>query len=189
MSVIKKIAMVAAAVLLFAMTATPANNAEQVIFSTPGFSPMTLTGNSTATSTPFGFWIWCAAEAAGPSKGGYQNFNACQGNVYFYSLDKHANPIIGFVTEGPDGIYTMHVFQGTFAEFKAGTLSPDFSCILTNASPVLSGPHGTNVHVECGTPATAFPPLGIPAIPFSSALGGGSGVSDVTNATVNVTGS
>jgi hypothetical protein len=107
--------------------------------------------------------------------------------MYFYALDKHASSIVGFVTEGPDGIYTMHVVEGTFAELKSGTLSPNFSCILTNATPATNGPHGTTVHVECGTPATVVPGV-IPLIPFSAALGGGSGVADVTNAVVNVTG-
>ena len=65
MKVIKRVVFVAAALLLLAMTATPANNAEQVIFSTPGWCCMQVFGNANGvTSTPFGFWIWCAAEAA-----------------------------------------------------------------------------------------------------------------------------
>jgi hypothetical protein len=53
-----------------AMTATSANNAEEVIFSTPG-SVITLSGNSKAAATPFGFWIWCSGGAPSGRKGGY----------------------------------------------------------------------------------------------------------------------
>jgi hypothetical protein len=190
-SAIKKLTLTTATLLLVVMTATSANNAEQVVFSIP-FSQidMALTGNNRANSTPFGFWIWCAAEAAEKSRGEYQLANACQGNMYFYSLDHNAKPIVGFVLENPDESYTMHVFEGTFAELKANNFTlphPDFSCTLTNLLPKLKGPYNT-VHVECGTAATAFPPAGIPAIPFSAALGGGTGIGNVSNATVVVTG-
>src|SRR5579859_853809 len=53
MSVIKKAALVVAAVVCAAMTATPANNSEQVVFSDTG-ALMTLVGNSKAATTPFG---------------------------------------------------------------------------------------------------------------------------------------
>src|SRR6266851_9887956 len=114
-SSIRKVAIVSVALLLFATRATPANNSEQVVFSGQGFM-MTLAGNAKATSTPFGFWIWCAAGAAPTSRGGYQLANACQGSMYFYLLSTLAQGVIGQVTEGPDGIYTMHVAEGTFAE-------------------------------------------------------------------------
>jgi hypothetical protein len=81
----QKISIVATSVLLLATTAMPANNAEQVVFSTPGFT-MNLSNNNKAQSTPFGFWIWCAAAAAPGSNGGYQNANACQGSMYFGSV-------------------------------------------------------------------------------------------------------
>src|ERR1043166_1063067 len=115
MSRISPITIKLAGLMSLAMIATPANNAEQVVFSTPGFA-MTLTGNSKAGTTPFGFWAWCAAEAAAGSQGGYQNANACQGSMYFYELDSHVTPVIGQVSETSDGIYTMNLIQGTPAQ-------------------------------------------------------------------------
>lgn len=168
----RKILIVGAALLSVAMIATPANNAEQVVFSTPGFA-MNLSGNTKATSTPFGFWIWCAAQAAPGSQGGYQNANACQGSMYFYELDTHSSHVIGQVSEGPDGIYTMHVVDGTPAQLFSGTLNPSYSCTLTNTVADPKGP-GNSVNVSC--------------IFLNSALGGGSGTATVTNAVVNVTG-
>jgi hypothetical protein len=82
MSSVGKIVIVSASLVLFSTRATPANNSEQVVFSGQGFV-MTLAGNTKATSTPFGFWIWCAAEAAPQGRGGYQLANACQGSMYF----------------------------------------------------------------------------------------------------------
>src|SRR6185369_16607848 len=108
MSAFKRVTVTAAALLFVAMSATPANNAEQVTFSAQG-ALMTLNGNSKGTTVPFGFWVWCAAEAAEGSNGGYQNDNACQGSMYFYGLDAHAEHVIGFVTEGSSGIYTMNL--------------------------------------------------------------------------------
>jgi hypothetical protein len=179
MSTFTKSMIVGGALLFVAMSASPANNAEEVVFSTPGFT-MQLVGNSKAAETPFGFWIWCAASAAPGSNGGYQRANACQGSMYFYALDTHVTPVIGFVTEGPDGIYTMNIFQGTFAQLKSGTLNPDYTCLLTNTTPDPKGP-GNGVDVSC-----AF---------LNPSLGGGTGFADgthgsspVTNATVNVTG-
>jgi hypothetical protein len=152
----------------------PANNAEELVFSTPGFFPMTLTGNTKGSATPFGFWIWCAASPS-PASGQptYQFFNACQGSMYFYALDKHEEPVIGFATETDEGLYTMTVVQGTFAQLRTGTLNPAFICFLNNPALAHSGP--TNeVDVDC-----TF---------FSSALGGGTGTAAVTNSTVVVTG-
>ncbi len=51
-SPVRRNTVIAAALLLVGMNATAANNAEQVIFSTPGFL-MTLTGNSIASETGF----------------------------------------------------------------------------------------------------------------------------------------
>lgn len=172
---LKKGLVVGAAILSITMSARAANNAEQVIFSTPGF-PMQLSGNEIATSTGFGFWVWCAAEAAAPSRGGYQNANACQGSMYFYGLDKHATPVLGEVEEGTDGIYSAHVVQTTFAKLKANGFVPPpdspYFCTLTNLDPDPIGPNNS-VRVDCV---------------FSSALGGGTGTAIVTNAVVNVTG-
>ena len=168
MSVIKKIGLAVALLLFAAISAVPANNAEQVVFSKTG-GLMTLVGNSKGTSTPFGFWVWCAGQAAPGSNGGYQNANACQGSMYFYALEKPAQGVIGQVTEGAPGIYTMHVVDGTFAQLKSNTLNPSFSCSLTNVTP----DGGSSVTVSCV---------------FFTPLGGGLGSATVTGAIVNVTG-
>ncbi len=171
MSVMKKVVSCVAVLLFVAMSAAPANNAEEIIFSKTG-GTMTLSGNGKAIATPFGFWVWCAGSPAPGSKGGYQNANACQGSMYFYGLDTHATGVIGEVSEGPDGIYTMDVVQGTAAQLFSGTLDPDYFCSLTNTTPDPKGP-GNGVHVSCS---------------FASSLGGGSGSATVTDAVVNVTG-
>jgi hypothetical protein len=167
MSSVRKIVIVSASLVLFATSATPANNSEQVVFSGQGFV-MTLAGNTNATSTPFGFWIWCAAEAAPQGRGGYQLANACQGSMYFYGLSTAAQGVIGQVTEGPDGIYTMHVLEGTFAELKSGSLTPNFLCTLQNTNPD-AGP----VQVSCSFP--------------DPSMGGGVGAA-LVNPVVRVTG-
>ncbi len=168
MSMMKKVGLCAVALLFVAMAAIPANNAEQIVFSkTGGF--MTLVGNS-KPNTPFGFWIWCAGSAAPGSNGGYQNGNACQGSMYFYALETKATGVVGFVTEGPAGIYTMHVEQGTAAQFFSGTLNPAYICTLNNTT---SNPPGNPVNVSCT---------------FMPSLGGGMGTATVADAVVNVTG-
>jgi len=73
--------------------------------------------------------------------------------MYFYALDTHAEPIVGFMTEGPDCFYTQHVLQGTFAQLKSGTLNPPFACILQNTTLIPRGSGNSTVHVECGTSA------------------------------------
>lgn len=174
MSIRKRLSLAAAALLLVpvASSRVAAQGAEQVIFSAPGFG-MTLTNNRKAESTPFGFWLWCVAEGAETSKGGYPADNVCQGSMYFYGLDHNASHVIGFVEEGAeDGVYTAHVLEGTPAQLFAGTLNPSFTCTLTNQDPDTKGP-GHAVTVDCT---------------FAPSLGGGTGHSVVTNAVVNVTG-
>ena len=172
-SLIKRVTLVAAALLLVGMTAKAANNAEQVVFSTPGFL-MNLSGNSNGSTTPFGFWIWCIAGAAPNGGGPYQLDNACQGSMYFYRLDNQATHVLGFSTEIEDGIYTMTVLEGRLPELLNGSIftNADYRCMLTNTTP---GGHGLGnaVQVDCA---------------FSPALGGGTGSALVTNAVVNVTG-
>jgi hypothetical protein len=174
-SALKRVVVVGAAILWISISARAANNAEQVVFSTPGFL-MQLSGNQKAESTPFGFWVWCAAEAAPTSRGGYQNANACQGNMYFYALDTHATPVLGAVAEIADGIYSANVVQTTFAQLKANGFVPPpdspYFCTLTNLDPDPIGPNN-RVQVSCK---------------FSQALGGGFGTAIVDNAVVNVTG-
>ena len=172
MSVIKKAVLVVAAMLVVAMTATSANNAEQVIFSDTG-AILTLTGNqSNLATTPFGFWIWCAGQAAPGSNGGYQNAGACQGSMYFYALQTKASHVVGDVSENPSGIYTMHVVEGTAAQLFSGTLNPSFTCTLANTVPNPTGPANT-VKVSC----------------MFIRLGGGTGNATDTGAVVNITGS
>ena len=170
MSVMSKVVLVVAAVLFAAMTASPANNAEQVVFSDTG-ALMSLSGNQNATSTPFGFWIWCAGAAAPGSSGGYQNGNACQGQMYFYALQTKATHVVGFVTENPSGIYTMHVVEGTAAQLFSGTLNPTYTCTLANTTLNPKGP-GNTVQVGC----------------VFIGLGGGLGADTDTGAVVNITG-
>jgi hypothetical protein len=165
MTTLKRIALAGALLLLVAMTATPANNAEQIVFSTPG-STMQLSDGS---NTDFGFWIWCAGQAAPRSQGGYQNANACQGAMYFYDVFSHSLPFLGDVAEGPDGIYTETVFQETLAQLQKNGFVPnsEIVCTLTNTIP--DGGHTVTVHCD-------FLALGI------------SGDATVNNAVVNVTG-
>jgi|RhiMethySRZTD1v2_1073278.scaffolds.fasta_scaffold157334_1 hypothetical protein len=164
------------ATILVATTATAANNAEQVVFSTPGFV-MDLVGNSHGSQTPFGFWIWCIAEPAPNGGGPYQEAQACQGSMYFYALDHNATHVIGFSEEDPvtEGIYTMTVLEGRLPELLDGSIftNADYGCRLTNILPGGKGRHGNSVEVECA---------------FSPALGGGFGSAVVPNAVVNVTG-
>ena len=168
MSAIKKVGLFAALLLLVTVSAVPANNAEQIVFSKTG-GLMNLVGNSKA-STPFGFWIWCAGQAAPGSNGGYQNANACQGSMYFYALSTPATHVIGQAAEGPSGIYTMHVVEGTAAQLFSNTLHPAYTCSLNNTTP--GG--GDSVQVSC--------------IFLDPALGGGMGSATVTGAIVNITG-
>jgi hypothetical protein len=172
MSVIKKVGLCAVALLFVTMSAVPANNAEQVVFSDTG-ALMNLVGNGKATTTPFGFWIWCSGSAAPGSNGGYQNANACQGSMYFYALETKATGVIGQVTEGAPGIYTMHIVQGTAAQLFSGTLHPAYTCTLTNTTPNPKGP-GNTVQVGC--------------IFIDPALGGGIGSALDTGVVANVTG-
>jgi hypothetical protein len=65
-SALKRVVVIGGVILSIAISARATNSAEQVIFSTPGFA-MQLSGNQFATSTGFGFWVWCAAEAAANS--------------------------------------------------------------------------------------------------------------------------
>jgi hypothetical protein len=139
-------------------------NAEQLVFSTPGFF-MPLTGNTSdlhgTGGTPFGFWIWCAAAPSPKSvPPTYQAALVCQGSMYFYFLGVPQHVASAFtVTEDAEGLYTITVF------------GRDFACTLNNTT-TNQGPHDT-VHTDCS---------------FSPGFGGGMGSVDVTNATVNTTG-
>jgi hypothetical protein len=134
---------------------------------------MDLTHNTKATSTPFGFWVWCQAEPAASGNGGYGAAKACQGAMYFYALDKHVTPVLGTVSEGPNGIYTMTLLQGTLAQLFSGSLNPAYMCTLSNTVPDAQGKISSNVVASCS---------------FTTALGNGTGSATVTNATVEITG-
>ena len=164
-----KLLLIVVVVAKLGATATyAAKNAEQVIFSTPGFFPMTLTGAPSAT--PLGFWVWCIAEPGGPpSNGVYGADKACQGSMYFYFLGQPEHMFSAAflnngsgISEGPDGIYTMAVDAA------------DFHCSLRNTSPSQTKALTNTVHVECT---------------FKNKLAAaGTGTADVTNSVVNVTG-
>ncbi len=169
LSLVKKVTIVAASLLFLVMTAMPANNAEQLVFSTSG-SFMTLSDNSIASSTPFGFWIWCAFHASSSSTPvTYQSAQVCQGSMYFYALGVPEHVVSAFLTkENPEGVYHLEVFGFKSPEQSA----PDFACFLTNQT-LKSGPTNT-VDVGC-----TF---------FNPELGGGTGSAVVTNAVVKDTG-
>jgi hypothetical protein len=166
-TLVKRAGVVAVTVLVATMTARAAINSGQVIFSTPGFL-MTLSDDST---TPFGFWIWCIADAAENGGGPYQIDHACQGSMYFYALDHNATHVIGGSSEGEEGIYTMNVWEGRLPELLNGSIftEADYHCTLTNTTEGGKG-LGTDVQVDCT---------------FKSGL---TGSALVTNAVVNVTG-
>ena len=175
MRVMKKVFFAAAVFLMAGVCAMAQNNAEQIVFSATGATMnLSNTSGNQPASTPFGFWVWCAGSAAAGSNGGYQNDNACQGSIYFYGLFRSAAHVIGFVTEAPDGIYTMNLVEGTAAELFAGTLNPSFSCTLTNTVPDAQGSVPSNVKAKC---MFLKPPFA-----------GVTGAVTVTNAVVQVTG-
>jgi hypothetical protein len=170
LSIVKRVVIVTTSLLVLTMTAAPAsNNAEQLVFSTSG-SFMPLDGNSTAASTPFGFWIWCAFQPSPASTPvTYQTAQVCQGSMYFYGLGVPEHVVSAFLTkENPEGVYHLEVFGFRSPQQSA----PDFSCFLTNQT-LQSGPTNT-VDVGC-----TF---------FNPALGGGTGSAVVTNAVVKDTG-
>src|SRR5713226_6318502 len=169
----RRLLLIAFVVGMLTVTATyAASNSEQVVFSTPGFFPMTLTGiaPSGGNLTPLGFWVWCIAEPGGPpSNGVYGADKACQGSMYFYFLG-HPEHVFGAaflnngsgITEVSDGIYKMTVDAA------------DFHCTLQNTVPSQTKALTNTVHVECT---------------FKNALAAaGMGTADVTNSVVNVTG-
>ena len=150
MSVNKRFTLIAPALLMVAVSATAQNNAEQVTFGAQGVT-MTLTNNTkNIPATPFGFWIWCSADAPSGSQGGYAAHHACQGSIYFYALG-HTMAVIGDVSEDPNngGIYTMSVLQGTLPELLSGTHVPAFTCTLTNKVPDAQGSINSAVDVNC----------------------------------------
>jgi hypothetical protein len=62
--------------------------------------------------------------------------------MYFYNLETKATGVIGQVTEGTAGIYTMHIVQGTAAQLFSGTLNPAY----LHSNQHDAGPEGTREH-------------------------------------------
>jgi hypothetical protein len=169
----RQLLLIALVVGMLAVTATyAASNSEQVVFSTPGFFPMTLTGTAPngGNVTPLGFWVWCIAQPGGPPSNGVYGANmVCQGSMYFYFL---GNPEHVFgaaflnngsgIAEVSDGIYKMTVDAA------------DFHCTLQNTAPTQTNGLTNTVHVECDFKNA-----------FAAAV---HGTADVTNSVVNVTG-
>jgi len=120
-------AVVALAVPVAILAGTPAASAarsEQVVFS----------GTSVGDFGPVGFWVWCTVDSHNP-------YDDCNGAMSFSGLQmtKHVD---GYVEETADDQYVMDV------ESSDGSID----CMLTNAPPIVSGPHNT-VTVTCSAPA------------------------------------
>ena len=157
---------------MLAATAThAANNSEQVIFSTPGFFPMTLTGVAPdgGHQTPLGFWVWCQAEGAEPSQGVYGADKACEGSIYFYFLGQPEHVFGAAFLNNGSGI--AEVSEGIY---KMTVDAEDFHCTLQNTVNVQTKAQTNTVHIACD---------------FKNKLAAaGSGTADVTNSVINVTG-
>jgi hypothetical protein len=110
-----------------AVSATAANNSEQVVFS----------GTGATNIGPFGNWIWCEADSTNPYHGN------CSGSMYFYAqhITKH---VVGEITESSPGLYTMNVWSSDHSVM----------CQLNNPNEAVRGPHNT-VDVSCSAPAAS----------------------------------
>ncbi|MFN2530578.1 MAG: hypothetical protein ABR555_04690 [Pyrinomonadaceae bacterium] len=139
---------IAVSVALSGRRSAAAEPSEQVIFSGVGFAA------EGAWQSPVGFWIWCQPEGNGP----YGQNHVCAGAMYVYA-QALTKGVHGFIDEGDEGIYTMHVFANDGSNFSAD---------LTNPEEAVKGPRNT-VEFTVTTPA-----------------GTSSGAS--TNSVVNVTG-
>lgn len=130
-------------------TSAANEGASQVIFSGQGLA---LEGGFPSR---VGYWVWCSAEGNGP----YAESHPCKGAVYVYRAG-HTKGVHGFMTEEPDGTYTMHVFSNHEGELE-GTLH--------NVSPeILHGPNNT--------------------VEFSLTTEFGLSIGESTDSVVNVTG-
>jgi len=124
------LAAVAAAVLV-AMPGSAvqaAGNSEQVVFSGTGLPP--------TSSEPFGFWVWCQNEQAASSRGRYET--DCNGALAFFARGIFVH-VTGEITELEEGVYVMDL------ESSDGRVV----CTLTNALPILHGPHNTVTADPC----------------------------------------
>ena len=121
----------AAAAVLVALpgsAAQAAGNSEQVVFSGIGLPP--------TSSEPFGFWVWCQNQQAASSRGRYET--DCNGALYFYARGIVVH-VTGEITELEEGVYVMDL------QSSDGRVD----CSLTNALPILHGPHNTVTADPC----------------------------------------
>jgi len=133
-------ALIAPIIVLFvvALSGTTANaqasrHSEQVIFSGVGFA------GEGDWASPVGFWIWCEADSANPYQG------QCNGAMYVY-FQLITTGVSGTVTEGPAGIYTMHVTSN-----KGASVLEAF--LVNDDAPVKGPRNGVNfmVTTQAGT--------------------------------------
>ena len=124
------LAVVAAAVLVAIPVSAvqAAGNSEQVVFSGIGLPP--------TSSEPFGFWVWCQNQQAASSRGRYET--DCNGALYFYQRGIVVH-VTGEITELEEGVYVMDL------QSSDGRVD----CTLTNALPILHGPHNTVTADPC----------------------------------------
>ena len=124
------LAVVAAAVSGGGIDGIPAEagNSEQVVFSGIGLPP--------TSSEPFGFWVWCQNQQAASSRGRYET--DCNGALYFYQRGIVVH-VTGEITELEEGVYVMDL------QSSDGRVD----CSLTNALPILHGPHNTVTADPC----------------------------------------
>lgn len=124
-------ATIAAAMLaLVVSVAQAASNSEQVVFSGTGFPPV--------SSEPWGFWVWCQNEQAGPSVGHSRYETDCSGALYFYARNVVAH-VTGEISEPEEGTYVMDL----------ESLDGSVSCTLTNTPPINQGPNNTVTASDC----------------------------------------
>ena len=124
------ITIAAALLALTVSVARGANNAEQIVFSGQGLPPV--------SSEPFGFWVWCQNDQAGPSVGKSNYETDCNGALYFYDRGVVVH-VTGEVSEPSEGTYVMDL------ESSDGSVS----CTLTNSPPISSGPHNVVTASDC----------------------------------------
>ena len=111
--------------------AQASKHSEQVVFSGVGFA-----GDGDWAS-PVGFWIWCEADSANPYLG------RCNGAMYVYA-QLITTGVNGTISEGPDGIYHMHITSNQGASV--------LEAFLVNEGAPVRGPRN-GVDFEVTTPA------------------------------------
>jgi len=113
------------------------NNSIQVVFSGTG-----LAHYDTFTNAPFGFWVWCLANAPASSKGVYHD---CAGSMYFYEAQ---------ITKGVTGDISGSGSTWTMTNISSVDHKID-NCTLQNSPPIKSGPANTVMLLSCTAPSNA----------------------------------